>query len=132
MTFPTITPGTDIPADTHVVRVDKVRFGVANATRGLPFIPRDQLDRENPDWETESSSSPTAWTHLAASVARIIPIASADILNSLPIRAVIAPDPALVSLPDFLFYENEEAIKFGVPSVKTTTLLPNAAKPTIS
>jgi len=114
LTFPTITEAVHIPADTHVVRIDKVRYGVDNATRTLPFVPRDQLDRENPDWATETGSSPKAWTHVAAGQALIIPVASANVADSLHIRAVIAPSPDLVSLPDFLFYEFEEAIKFGV------------------
>ena len=114
--FPTITPGTDIPTDTHVVRIDKVRYGETHASRTLEFIPRDQLDREHPRWATETGSAPKAWTHVAASAAQIIPIASGTVSSSLHIRAVIAPSPDLVSLPDFLFYEHEEAIKFGVLS----------------
>ena len=113
LTFPAIVAGTDIPDNTHVVRIDKVRYGVTHATRTLRFVPRDQLDRENPRWATETGSSPKAWTHAASSVAQIIPIASASVSSSLHIRAVIAPSPDLVSLPDFLFYEFEEAIKFG-------------------
>lgn len=113
-TFPTITAGTDIPTDTHVVRIDKVRYGETNASRTVEFIPRDDLDRINADWATETGSVPKAWTHVAAGAASIIPIASGTVSSSLHIRAVIAPSPDLVALPDFLFYEFEEAIKFGV------------------
>ena len=114
LTFPVITAGTHIPTDTHVVRIDKVRYGVTNASRTLLFVPRDQLDRENPDWSTETGTSPKYWTNIAAGAARIIPIASATVASSLHIRAVIAPNPDLTSIPDFLFYEFEETIKFGV------------------
>lgn len=113
-TFPAIVAGTDIPTDTHIVRVDQVRYGITDADRTLPFVPRDQLDREDPDWFTATGSSPSAWTHVAAGLASIVPIASANVNSSLHIRAVIAPDPDLVDLPEFLFYEFEEFIKFGV------------------
>ncbi len=114
LTFPAIVAGTDIPTDTHVVRVDQVRFGITDADRTIRFVPRDQLDREDPDWQTSTGSIPSAWTHVAAGLARIIPIASADVNTSLHIRAVIAPSPDKVDLPEFLFYEFEEFIKFGV------------------
>jgi len=113
-TFPTITPGTDIPTDTHVVRIDTVRYGVTNASRTLLFVPRDQLDRETPSWATQTGTSPRNWTNVAAGTAQIVPIASATVSTCLHIRAIIAPSPDLVSLPDFLFYEFEETIKFGV------------------
>ncbi len=115
-TFPTITPNTDIPEDTHVVRVDKVRYGVTHASRTLLFVPRDQLDRESPRWASETGTAPKNWTNVAAGQARILPTPSATVSSSLHIRVVIAPSPDLVSLPDFLFYEYEEVIKFGVLS----------------
>ena len=117
LTFPVITPGTDIPADTHVVRIDTVKYktgGSGTSHRTVRFKTRDQLDRENPDWETEVGSSPSAWTKIDDSQAVIVPIASADVLASLTIRTIIAPDPALLTIPDFLFYESEETIKQGV------------------
>ncbi len=116
LTFPTITPGVDIPADTHVSRIDTVKYGTGggSSNRVVDFKTRDQLDRENPDWETEEGSSPNAWTNLGGGISRIVPIAAADVLASLTIRAIIAPDPTLTDLPDDLFYDNEEYIKWGV------------------
>lgn len=114
--FPAIVAGTDIPTDTHIVRIDKVRYGPTDANRTVEFIPRDELDRINANWATETGSTPKAWTHVAAGAALIIPIASANVSASLHIRAVIAPDPVLSSIPDFLFYEFEEFIKSGVLS----------------
>jgi hypothetical protein len=82
----------------------------------IPFMTRDELDRANPDWITETGSSPQAWTHGNDGAAVITPQATATVTTALLIRASIAPvfTASSDTLPDFLYYEFEEAIKAGV------------------
>jgi hypothetical protein len=114
---PTLIAGSDIPAGTVVKRIDTVKYDADGSAWDdeIPFKTRDELDRENADWETESGSSPSAWTNESDGSARIVPKASATISKGLLLRAIIAPSDSVDTvIPDFLFYENEEVIKSGV------------------
>jgi len=108
--------GTDIPADTLVKRVDTVKYNSDGSSwdKELAFKTKDELDRENADWETETGTSPSYWTINGNGVARPVPIASATVTDGVLLRVVIVPDPSLLVLPDFLFYEFEEVFKAGV------------------
>jgi hypothetical protein len=108
--------GTDIPTATIVKRVDTIKYDAGGAAwdTEIPFKTRDELDRENVDWESEGGTSPSAWTINNSGEAIIIPIPSATVTTGLLIRAIIVPDTTLTALPDFLFYEFEEAFKAGV------------------
>jgi len=112
------TPGTDIPAKCIVKRVDTVMYDAAGTSWDdeIPFKTRDELDRSNPDWYTEVGSTPLAWTHGNDGAALIVPQVAATVTTSLLVRAVIAPvfTDIADTLPDFLYYENEETIKAGV------------------
>lgn len=114
----TPTAGTDIPAKCVVKRVDQIMYDADGSAwdEKIPFNTRDELDRTNPDWYTETGSSPRAWTHGNDGAALIIPQTTATVTTALLIRAVIAPVFTLVSdtLPDFLYYEFEETIKAGI------------------
>jgi hypothetical protein len=114
---PSLTPGTDIPTGTIVKRIDTVKYD-ANGTDWddeIPFKTRDELDRENPDWETETGTSPVSWTNGNDGAARIIPIPSATVTTGLLLRAIVAPNGTVATtIPDFLFFEFEEAFKVGV------------------
>jgi hypothetical protein len=114
-TLPALVAGTDIPADTMVKRIDTVKYDAdgSNWDEFIDFKTRDELDRENSDWESESGSSPTSWTIDNSGLARIVPIASANVTDGFLLRAIIVPLPALATLPDFLFYEFEEIFKAG-------------------
>lgn len=111
-------PGTDIPAKCVVKRVDTILYDADGTDwdSEIPFRTRDELDRSNPDWYTDTGSSPSAWTHGNDGAALIIPQTTATVTTALLVRAVIAPIFTLVSdtLPDFLYYEFEETIKAGV------------------
>ena len=110
--------GTDIPTKCVVKRVDTVMYDADGTDWDdeIPFMTRDELDRANSDWYTETGSSPRAWTHGNDGAAIIIPQATATVTTALLIRAVIAPVFTAISdtLPDFLYYEFEETIKAGV------------------
>lgn len=116
--LPLPTAGLDIPAKCVVKRVDTVMYDADGAAwdREIPFKTRDELDRANPDWYTETGATPLAWTHGNDGAAIVVPIASATVSTAFLIRAVIAPVFTVVTdtLPDFLYYEFEETIKAGV------------------
>jgi hypothetical protein len=115
-TFTAPVAGTDIPANTIVKRIDTVKYNAGGTlwNKTIPFKTRDELDRENADWETETGTSPSAWTINASGDARPVPIASATVTDGFLFRCVIVPDTALTVLPNFLFYEYEETFKAGV------------------
>ena len=111
-------PGTDIPAKTVVKRVDTILYDADGTSwdREIPFKTRDELDLANPNWYTETGSTPLAWTHGNDGAALIIPQTTATVTTALLVRAVVAPVFTLVTdtLPDFLYYEFEESFKAGV------------------
>ena len=117
LAMPTPTPGTDIPTKCIVKRVDNVKYDAGGDSwdTDIPFKTRDELDRENPDWRTETSSTPSAWTYDNA-VAVITPIATDTVTTGLLIRSVIAPNFTATSdtLPDLYFYEFEKYLRAGV------------------
>lgn len=110
--------GTDIPAKCIVKRVDSIKYDADGVAwdADVPFLTRDQLDRQIPGWYTDTGSSPTAWTHGNEGAALIIPQVAATVTTALLIRSVIVPVFTLVTdtLPKFLYYENEETMKAGV------------------
>ncbi len=108
--------GTDFPTNTLVKRIDTIKYDAGGDAwdNVVPFFTRDELDRDNPNWESETGSSPSAWTIDNDGVARIIPEPTATVTTGLLLRAIIVPNPSLTALPDFLFYEFEEVIKAGV------------------
>lgn len=110
--------GVDIPAKTVVKRVDTI-FYDADGTdwdNEIPFKTRDELDRANPNWYTETGSTPTAWTHGNDGAALIIPQTTATVTTALLIRSVIAPVYTAITdtLPNFLYYEFEETVRAGI------------------
>ncbi len=114
---PTLTPGTDIPTGSIVKRIDTIKYDADGDSWDdvIPFKTRDELDRENADWETETGSSPSSWTIDNDGAARIVPKPTATITTGLLLRAIVAPSGTVATtIPDFLFYENEEAFKAGV------------------
>ena len=115
--IPALTPGTDIPAGTILKRIDTVKYDSDGDQwdEEISFFTRDELDRENTDWESETGTSPTAWTIDNDGAARIIPTQTSTVTSGLLLRAVIAPSGTIATvIPDFLFYENEETMKAGV------------------
>ena len=118
LALPAPTPGTDIPAKCVVKRVDTVMYDAGGTAwdQEVPFKTRDELDRLNRDWYTEVGSTPAYWTHGNDGAALVTPQVAATVTTAFLIRAVIAPVFTVVSdtLPSFLYYEFEEAIKAGV------------------
>lgn len=110
--------GTDIPSKCVVKRVDTVFYDADGTSWDdeIPFKTRDELDRSNPDWYTETGSSPSAWTHGNNGSAIIIPQTTSTVTDGLLVRAVVAPVFTVTTdtLPDFLYYEYEEILKAGV------------------
>ena len=115
LVFPALVEATELPADTRLLRVDAVKYASDGVSlQPIPFMTRQQLDTDFPDWEVKVGSSPQRWTNDAfGDQPRIVPIASADVLTSLQVRVIVAPLDALTELPDFLYYEYEDAFKNG-------------------
>lgn len=117
VTFPTLTPGTEIPTGTRLVRIDQVKYASDGTNlKPIPFETRQQLDSSYPDWEVKTGTTPVRFTHDADGTPILIPIAEADVNSSLKVRAIIAPTDALIELPDFLYYEFEDDFKNGALS----------------
>jgi len=110
--------GTDIPAKCVVKRVDSIQYDVGGDAwdREVPFKTRDELDRADPNWQTAVGSTPYAWTHGNDGGAVVTPQVAATVTTAFLIKSVVAPVFTLVAdtLPDFLYYENEEYFKAGV------------------
>jgi len=110
--------GTDIPAKCVVKRVDTIQYDSGGDAwdTDVPFKTRDELDRANPNWQTEVGSTPLAWTHGNDAAAVVTPQVAATVTTAFLIRSVIAPVFTLMAdtLPDFLYYEFEETLKAGV------------------
>lgn len=113
--FPTITPGTEIPLNTRVVRYDMVKFASDGSNlKAVPFKTRQQLDNEMPDWEVRTGSSPQSWTTNGMFAPIIVPIATANVLGSLKLRVILATDQANNNIPEFILHEFGDAIRYGV------------------
>ena len=115
---PSPVAGTDIPAKFVVKRVDNIKYNAAGSgwDMDIPFKTRDELDRANSDWRSETGTSPNAWTNDNSGAARITPTPSATVTKGLLIRSVVVPVFTLVAdtLPDFLYYEHEAALRSGI------------------
>lgn len=112
--FPTITPGTEIPANTRVVRYDVVKYSSDGTNlKTVPFKTRQQLDSAYPDWEVRTGNSPLAWTTNGLFAPIIVPIATADVLGSLKLRVILATDQANTNIPEFILHEFGDAIRLG-------------------
>jgi len=118
LALPSPVAGTDIPAKCIVKRVDTVQYNSDGSgwDQDIPFKTRDELDRLNRDWYTETGSSPSYWTHGNDGAALVTPQTTATVTTAFLIRSVIAPVFTAISdtLPDFLYYEFEETIKAGI------------------
>lgn len=112
--------GTDMPAKTVIKRVDDVKYSSTGDGTSyntiLPFQTRDELDRYNANWRTEIGSSPTAWSNDADGYAVITPQTDTTVVLAFLVRVIIAPvfTDTADTLPDVLYYENEEAIRAGI------------------
>lgn len=118
LAIPSPLAGTDIPAKTTIVRVDAVKYdsdGVDWAT-SVPFKTRDELDRINAGWRTETGSSPQYWTHDNDGAAVIYPQTETTVDTAFLVRAVIAPIYTALDddLPDKLYYANEKFLRAGI------------------
>jgi hypothetical protein len=109
--------GTDIPANTVLKRIDTVLYdsGGDDWQKKIEFRTRDQLDRIDGNWWTETGTEPKYWTYDNA-VPIWYPIASATVATAALYRCVIAPAYTSLSstLPDLLYYEFEDYIKAGI------------------
>lgn len=113
-TFPTLTPGTEIPTGTRMKRVDELKYGSGGTGLStVPFRTRQDLDCQYSDWEVKTASTPVAWTNDPTSDSpRIIPIATADQLGSLQLRVILVPS-TLTDLPEFYYEEFSDAWRWG-------------------
>lgn len=110
--------GTDIPTKTKVKRVDTIMYDAGGDAwdTPVPFKTIDELDRLNPDWQTETGSSPQYWTHGNDGGAVITPQTTATVTTAFLIRSIIFPLYTAMTdtLPDFLYYAHEETIRQGI------------------
>lgn len=116
-TFPVLTEGTDIPTNTRVTRLDEVKFASdGTSLKKVKFATREQLDDIYSNWEVKTGSTPLRWTSDGPGAWRIVPIAVADVADSIKIRVVLSITNAATEIPDFIFYEFEESLKYGALS----------------
>lgn len=113
-TFPTITPGTEIPTGTRMKRVDELKYGSdGSSLQTVNFYTRQDLDGIFSDWEVKTGSSPVAWTNDPTSDSpRIIPIATANKTGTLQLRVILVPS-TLTDLPEFYYEEFSDAWRWG-------------------
>lgn len=117
LVFPAMVVGTDIPANTRIVRIDTVKYASGGVNlRKLTFKTRDQLDEIYSDWEVKTGNAALYWTNDGPETPRIIPIATANVNGSIQVRSVIASIEALLAIPDFVMHEYEEDIRVGTLS----------------
>jgi len=112
--------GTDMPVNTVIKRVDDVKYSSTGAGDGyttiVPFQTRDELDRWDANWRHATGSSPNAWTNDADGLALITPQVETTVTLAFLVRVIIAPvfTATTDTLPEVLYYENEEAIRSGI------------------
>jgi len=116
--LPVPTPGTDIPTDTIVKRIDRVLFSSSGSDwdTEVEFKTRDELDRINVNWRTETGSTPRYWTYDNSGAAVVSPVPDTTVTTGVLIRAVVAYVFTAVTstIPDLHYYEFEETLKNGV------------------
>lgn len=114
LTFPAITPGTEIPTGTRMKRVDELKYGSDGTSLAIvEFRTRQDLDCVYSDWEVKTGSSPLAWTNDPTSDSpRIIPIATEDKAGTLKLRVILVPT-TLTDVPDFFYDEFHDAWRWG-------------------
>lgn len=115
LTFPALTEGVEIPADTRVFRLDVLKYASdGTSLKPVPFSTRQQLDCEYPDWEVRTGNSPQRWTNDAGgNEPRIIPIADADVNGSIQARVILVPLTTATTVEDFFYHEYHDAFRFG-------------------
>ena len=115
---PAPTPATDTPADTVVKRIDRILYSSAGSDwdTKVEFKTRDELDRININWRTETGSTPRYWTYDNAGQAVVTPVPDTTVATGLLIRSVLAYVYTAVTstIPDLHYYEFEETLKLGV------------------
>jgi hypothetical protein len=114
-TFPTLTQGVELPANTRVLRVDEVKYaGDSTNLKVVPYSTRQQLDGEFPDWEVRTGTSPQRWTNDGnAGTPRIIPIADANVTCSLQVRVSVVPTSSMTDVPDWWYDEFHDIWAYG-------------------
>ena len=114
LVFPAIVTGTDIPTFTRVVRTDNVKYANDSLSlRTIPFKTRQQLDNIYSDWEVKTGNTPLYWTNDGPDTPRIIPIATANVADSIQVRSILSSATTLTTLPDFIMHEYEEDLRNG-------------------
>ena len=114
--FPTVTTGTDIPTATRITRLDTVKYADNSVYTPVDFASRDELDHLWNDWETRSGDTPERWTSDGPGEWRIIPSVDANQTGVIQLRVILTITDDKTDLPDFLFYENKDALIMGALS----------------
>jgi hypothetical protein len=112
--WPTITAGTHIPANTYVVEPTSVKWDTG---RIITFRTRDQLDKQDGDWELATAAIPNHWTVTGPKQWRIYPLLSDSVTTKLVMRFAIAPirtkATGRTGMPEELVYEFQDLWGMG-------------------
>lgn len=103
----------DLPVGAYVIRPLSVRW-VVGSSCSLPFIPRDQLERAETDWESLVDGTPRGWTITQPGKFRMFPLATTTVPDAIRLRVALGITvPAAVSLPEELMREWDNAFAAG-------------------
>lgn len=114
-TFPTLTQGVELPANTRLRRIDIVKYASDGSNlKTVPFSTRQQLDGQFPDWEVRTGNAPQRWTNDGVGAQpRIVPIATANVLGSLQVRSIVVPTDLMTDIPDYFYEEFHDVWRWG-------------------
>jgi len=116
-TFPVITQGVEIPANTYVIEPVSIKW---EQNTILHFKARAQLDCIDPDWEATTKATPKYWTITAPRTFQIYPLLSTAVTGVARIRVALAPSATIASgrtgMPEELVNEFQDAWGYGAMS----------------
>jgi len=115
--FPTISAGTEIPANTYVVEPTSIKWSDGQK---ILFKTRDQMDLIDADWEQATGTKSKYWTITAPGAWRLYPLLTANQTGILYMRFAIAPTMTTASprtsIPEELAYEWKQVWTHGALS----------------
>lgn len=101
-------------ADTAVLGIDMVRR--VSDGEPLTFMARVELDDEIADWTKETGTKPSIYTLESPTSARIVPVADDTVVGEIVFRVVFGVASTSTIIPDWIYDEYDEAIRYGALS----------------
>lgn len=107
------------PTDSEIIAIDNVRYKENGADNDqfttLTPISENQMDlHDTGSWMYRESSQPSSfWVDVVEKVLHLYPIPTDASTSGLLVKAILRPDDACTSVPDFLYQEHRQAIVQG-------------------